>query len=127
MHPRALRARPPSSTLWWKRADREGRHLKRSPTPSASTRDLLATVEQHTGYDAQNDTQYAGARRRRFARRPFYACKLSGMAPATLDGIKINTKFQALDENNAPIEGLYVIATTRAITTTAPTRTRLPA
>ena len=40
---------------------------------------------------------------------PFYACKLSGMALATLDGIKINTKFQALDENNAPIEGLYVI------------------
>ena len=31
------------------------------------------------------------------------------MALATLDGIKINTKFQALDENNAPIEGLYVI------------------
>ena len=40
---------------------------------------------------------------------PFYACKLSGMALATLDGIKINTRFQALDADNAPIEGLYVI------------------
>lgn len=40
---------------------------------------------------------------------PFYACKLSGMVLATLDGIKINTKFQALDANNKPIEGLYVL------------------
>lgn len=40
---------------------------------------------------------------------PFYACKLSGMVLATLDGIKINTKFQALDANNKPIEGLYVM------------------
>ena len=40
---------------------------------------------------------------------PFYACKLSGMVLATLDGIKINTKLQALDTDNKPIEGLYVI------------------
>lgn len=73
---------------------------------------FLATVEQYNGfYDAQNDTQYGKEpfRLSEIRTAPFYACKLSGMALATLDGIKINTKFQALDENNAPIEGLYVI------------------
>lgn len=73
---------------------------------------FLATVEQYNGfYDAQNDTQYGKEpfRLSEIRTAPFYACKLSGMALATLDGIKINTKFQALDADNAPIEGLYVI------------------
>lgn len=73
---------------------------------------FLATVENYNKlYDAQNDTQYGKEAFRLSAVRkaPFYACKLSGMVLATLDGIKINTKFQALDADNKPIEGLYVI------------------
>ena len=34
---------------------------------------------------------------------------MGGLALCTLDGIKINTDFQALNENNDPIEGLYVV------------------
>ena len=87
-------------------------------------------MEQYNGfYDAQNDTQYGKEpfRLSEIRTAPFYACKLSGMALATLDGIKINTKFQALDENNAPSRASTSSATTRATTTTAPTRTWPPA
>ena len=73
---------------------------------------FLATVEEYNGlFDAQNDTQYGkeAFRLSEIRTAPFYACKLSGIALCTLDGIKINTKFQALDADNAPIEGLYVI------------------
>ncbi len=73
---------------------------------------FLKTVENYNAlYDAQEDTQYGKEAFRLSAVRtaPFYACKLSGMALCTLDGIKINTKFQALDADNKPIEGLYVI------------------
>ncbi len=73
---------------------------------------FLKTVEDYNAlYDAQEDTQYGkeAFRLSEIRTAPFYACKLSGMVLATLDGIKINTKFQALDENNQPIEGLYVI------------------
>lgn len=73
---------------------------------------FLATVEQYNGlYDAQNDTQYGkeAFRLSEIRKAPFYACKLSGMVLATLDGIMINDKFQALTADNAPIEGLYVI------------------
>ena len=73
---------------------------------------FLATVEEHNGYfDAQNDTQYGkeAFRLSELRKAPFYACKLSGMTLCTLDGIKINTKFQALNAENAPIDGLYVI------------------
>lgn len=73
---------------------------------------FLATVDEYNGlFDAQNDTQYGkeAFRLSEIRTAPFYACKLSGIALCTLDGIKINTKFQALDAENAPIEGLYVI------------------
>lgn len=73
---------------------------------------FLSTVGQYNDlFDAQNDTQYGkeAFRLSEVRTAPFYACKLSGMALCTLDGIKINTDFQALDANNAPIEGLYVI------------------
>lgn len=73
---------------------------------------FLAAVEEYNGlFDAQNDTQYGkeAFRLSEIRTAPFYACKLSGIALCTLDGIKINTKFQALDADNAPIEGLYVI------------------
>lgn len=40
---------------------------------------------------------------------PFYGAKIGGLLLCTLDGIVVNEKAQALDENNNPIEGLYVI------------------
>ena len=73
---------------------------------------FLKTVEQYNAlYDAQEDIQFGkeAFRLSEVRTAPFYACKLSGMALCTLDGIKINTKFQALDADNKPIEGLYVI------------------
>ena len=73
---------------------------------------FLTTVDEYNGlFDAQNDTQYGkeAFRLSEIRTAPFYACKLSGIALCTLDGIKINTKFQALDAENVPIEGLYVI------------------
>lgn len=71
-----------------------------------------ATVEQYNGfYDAQKDAQYGKEAFRLSSLRkpPFYACKLAGMLLCTLDGIRINTNFQALDADANPIEGLYVI------------------
>lgn len=73
---------------------------------------FLATVERYNElYEKGVDEDYGKEPERMssLTKAPFYACKLSGMILATLDGIKINTKFQALDANNAPIEGLYVI------------------
>lgn len=73
---------------------------------------FLATVDEYNGlFDAQNDTQYGkeAFRLSEIRTAPFYACKLSGIVLCTLDGIKINTQFQALDADNVPIEGLYVI------------------
>lgn len=73
---------------------------------------FLKTVAHYNElFDAQQDTQYGKEpfRLSEIRTAPFYACKLSGMALCTLDGIKINTEFQALDENGQPIEGLYVI------------------
>lgn len=73
---------------------------------------FLKTVEDYNAlYDAQEDTQYGKEAWRLSELRnpPYYGCKLSGMVLCTLDGIKINTKFQALNAENQPIEGLYVI------------------
>lgn len=40
---------------------------------------------------------------------PYYSGKMGGVALCTLDGIDINTDFQALDTQGNPIEGLYVL------------------
>lgn len=40
---------------------------------------------------------------------PYYGAKMGGLLLCTFDGIEVNEKAQALDENNQPIEGLYVI------------------
>lgn len=74
--------------------------------------ELLATVEEYNAlYDAQSDTQYGkeAFRLSEIRTAPFYACKLAGIALCTLDGIKINADFQALDADGQPIQGLYVI------------------
>ena len=76
------------------------------------TETFLATVDQYNGfYDAQNDTQYGKEpfRLSEIRTAPFYGVKLGGLLLCTLDGIRINDKFQALTENGEPIEGLYVI------------------
>ena len=73
---------------------------------------FLATVEQYNGfYDAQFDAQYGKEpfRLSEIRTAPFYGVKLGGLLLCTLDGIKINTKFQALTADGTPIEGLYVI------------------
>lgn len=70
------------------------------------------TVDTYNSlYDAQEDTQYGKEAFRLSEMRtaPFYGVKIGGLALCTLDGIKINTDFQALNEKNEPIEGLYVI------------------
>lgn len=70
------------------------------------------TIDEYNSlYDAQNDTQYGKEAFRLSEMRtaPFYGVKMGGLALCTLDGIKINTDFQALNENNDPIEGLYVV------------------
>ena len=75
-------------------------------------KNFLKTVDEYNAlYDAQADTQYGkeAFRLSELRNPPYYACKLSGMVLATLDGIKINNKFQALTAENKPIEGLYVI------------------
>ena len=73
---------------------------------------FLKTVARYNElYDKGVDEDYGKEFERMSSLRtpPYYACKLGGMVLCTLDGIKINTKFQALDADNNPIEGLYVI------------------
>ncbi len=38
---------------------------------------------------------------------PFYGCRQGGSLLCTLDGLRINTNMQVLDETGTPIEGLY--------------------
>ena len=40
---------------------------------------------------------------------PFYGMKVGGEPLCTLDGIVVNDRFQPLDDEAKPIEGLYVI------------------
>ena len=73
---------------------------------------FLKTVEEYNAFfDAQNDSRYGKEAFRLSELRtpPYYACKLSGIVLCTLDGIEINTDFQALNAEGKPIEGLYVI------------------
>ncbi len=40
-------------------------------------------------------------------KKPYYGCILGGRILCTLDGLRINTKMEVLDENHDPIPGLY--------------------
>lgn len=76
------------------------------------TETFLANVEEYNGfYDAQCDARYGKEpfRLSEIRTAPFYGVKMGGLMLCTLDGIKINTKFQALTADGTPIEGLYVI------------------
>ena len=72
---------------------------------------FLATVERYNElYDAQEDTDFGKPAYRLSAIRkaPFYGCWLGASLLTTEQGIAINEKGQALDNDNQPMPGLYV-------------------
>ena len=72
---------------------------------------FLATVERYNElYDKQNDEDFGKPAYRLSAIRtaPFYGCCLGASLLTTEQGIAINEKGQALDNNNQPMEGLYI-------------------
>ena len=72
---------------------------------------FLATVERYNElYDKQNDEDFGKPAYRLSAIRtaPFYGCWLGASLLCTEQGIAINEKGQALDNNNQPMEGLYI-------------------
>ena len=62
-------------------------------------------------YDKQNDEDFGKPAYRLSAIRtaPFYGCWLGASLLTTEQGIAINEKDQALDTNNQPMEGLYIM------------------
>ena len=72
---------------------------------------FLATVERYNElYDKQNDEDFGKPAYRLSAIRtaPFYGCWLGASLLTTEQGIAINDKGQALDNDNKPMLGLYV-------------------
>ena len=72
---------------------------------------FLATVERYNElYDKQNDEDFGKPAYRLSAIRtaPFYGCWLGASLLCTEQGIAINDKGQALDNDNKPMPGLYV-------------------
>ena len=72
---------------------------------------FLATVDRYNElYDKQNDEDFGKPAYRLSAIRtaPFYGCWLGASLLTTEQGIAINEKGQALDNNNQPMEGLYI-------------------
>ena len=72
---------------------------------------FLANVERYNElYDKQNDEDFGKPAYRLSAIRtaPFYGCWLGASLLTTEQGIAINEKGQALDNNNQPMEGLYI-------------------
>lgn len=72
---------------------------------------VLATVERYNElYDKQNDEDFGKPAYRLSAIRtaPFYGCWLGASLLTTEQGIAINDKGQALDNDNKPMPGLYV-------------------
>ena len=72
---------------------------------------FLATVERYNElYDKQNDEDFGKPAYRLSAIRtaPFYGCWLGASLLTPEQGIAINDKGQALDNDNKPMPGLYV-------------------
>lgn len=72
---------------------------------------FLATVDRYNElYDKQNDEDFGKPAYRLSAIRtaPFYGCWLGASLLTTEQGIAINDKGQALDNDNKPMPGLYV-------------------
>ena len=72
---------------------------------------FLATVDRYNElYDKQNDEDFGKPAYRLSAIRtaPFYGCWLGASLLCTEQGIAINEKGQALDNDNKPMPGLYI-------------------
>ena len=72
---------------------------------------FLATIDRYNElYDNQNDEDFGKPAYRLSAIRkaPFYGCWLGASLLCTEQGIAINEKGQALDNDNKPMPGLYV-------------------
>ena len=72
---------------------------------------FLATIDRYNElYDNQNDADFGKPAYRLSAIRqaPFYGCWLGASLLCTEQGIAINEKGQALDNDNKPMPGLYV-------------------
>ena len=72
---------------------------------------FLATVDRYNElYDKQNDEDFGKPAYRLSAIRtaPFYGCWLGASLLTTEQGIAINDKGQALDNDNKPMPGLYI-------------------
>ena len=72
---------------------------------------FLATIDRYNElYETQNDVDFGKPAYRLSAIRqaPFYGCWLGASLLCTEQGIAINEKGQALDNDNKPMPGLYV-------------------
>ena len=72
---------------------------------------FLATIDRYNElYDNQNDVDFGKPAYRLSAIRqaPFYGCWLGASLLCTEQGIAINEKGQALDNDNKPMPGLYI-------------------
>jgi hypothetical protein len=70
-----------------------------------------AEVEKYNGwFEAQYDGQFGKDpfRLSTLDTPPYFGMKVGGLSLCTLDGLSVNTDYQALDQNYQPIEGLYV-------------------
>lgn len=73
---------------------------------------FMDTVDRYNKlYEKQYDSDFGKDAFRLSAIKepPFYGVKLGGQELATLHGIRVNTEFQALNQSNEPIEGLYML------------------
>ena len=81
-------------------------------TGEAEAKDtFLSTIDRYNElYDQQNDEDFGKPAYRLSAIRkaPFYGCWLGASLLCTEQGIAINEKGQALDNDNKPMPGLYV-------------------
>lgn len=71
---------------------------------------LVATVERYNELCEKGCDEDFGKDSYRmvpYTTPPFYGVRTTGRFLCTFDGIRINEKIQALDENNDPISGLY--------------------
>ena len=69
-----------------------------------------SVMQYNTSIDIGNDELYFANTKRfvRVSKPPFYAIKFVARNLGTLGGVRINDKMQAVDENDHPIQGLYV-------------------
>ena len=75
---------------------------------------FLATVENYNKlYDSGVDSQFGkeGYRLSAIRQAPFYGAWYGGSLLTTIDGVRVDKHWQAIDEDCNPIEGLFVVGT----------------